>query len=73
MLDSCWKVSKLGDNPGLWAKGYCWNLSPENSRVVKSTLAAKTLALVEGAEVSFYIANSLKEVTKINDIQLIAL
>ena len=36
-------------------------------RVVKSTLAAETLALVEGAEVSFYIASIIKEITKMKE------
>ena len=39
-------------------------------RVVKSTLAAETLALVEGAEVSFYIASIIKEVTKTKEVPI---
>ena len=39
-------------------------------RVVKSTLAAETLALVEGAEASFYIASILKEMTKVEEITI---
>ena len=39
-------------------------------RVVKSTLAAETLALVEGAEVSFYIASILKEMTRTKEIPI---
>ena len=39
-------------------------------RVVKSTLAAETLALVEGAEEAIYIAHIIKEVTKTNDVQI---
>ena len=39
-------------------------------RVVKSTLAAETLALVEGAEASFYIASILKEMTKAEEIPI---
>ena len=38
--------------------------------MVKSTLAAETLALVEGAETSFYIANIIKEVTKLKDVPI---
>ena len=37
---------------------------------VKSTLAAETLALVEGAEASFYIASILKEITKADEIPI---
>ena len=39
-------------------------------RVIQSTLAAETLALVEGAETSFYIASILKEVTKIKEMKI---
>ena len=38
--------------------------------MVKSTLAAETLALVEGAEVSFYIASIIQEVTKLKDVPI---
>ena len=40
------------------------------ARVVKSTLAAETLALVEGAETASYIASIIKEVTKMEHIPI---
>ena len=40
------------------------------ARVVKSTLAAETLALVEGAETASYIASIIKEVARIEQIQI---
>ena len=58
----------LKDSSGLRCPIF-WQ-SRKLKRVVKSTLAAETLALVEGAEVSFYIASILKEVTKIKDVPI---
>ena len=40
------------------------------ARVVKSTLAAETLAFVEGAETASYIASIIKEVARIEQIQI---
>ena len=58
----------LKDSSGLRCPIF-WQ-SRKIKRVVKSTLAAETLALVEGAEVSFYIASIIKEVTKIKDVPI---
>ena len=58
----------LKDSTGLRCPIF-WQ-SRKLKRVVKSTLAAETLALVEGAEVSYYIASIIKEVTKIKDVPI---
>ena len=58
----------LKDSSGLRCPIF-WQ-SRKLKRVVKSTLAAETLALVEGAEVSFYIASILKEVTKTKEMPI---
>ena len=39
-------------------------------RVVKSTLAAETLALVEGAEAAIYLATIIKEVVKCRELSI---
>ena len=58
----------LKDSSGLRCPIF-WQ-SRKLKRVVKSTLAAETLALGEGAEASFYIASILKEVTKTKEMPI---